>query len=201
MPMCIAFGPIFCGAMMLKTIEEIDGALSDAGLKASLVLREAGLGSSYLYHVRRGMKPLTPRVAERIRQAISELRRQQKLAAKAAVSADKEPADPSRSRCAAQYRMAVGFVALAADVSPKFILSADPARRATADADWLRASRLRWIALYIANCYLHVSQADLARAACMSRANVCRSLQDLEDRRGDAEIETILAAIEEAFKL
>lgn len=72
--------------------------------------------------------------------------------------------------------------------------------RSTADPLWLRTARLRRIALYIANQYLNVEQADLARAAGMSKANVSISMRQVEDdRQVDAEIETIIRAVEGAL--
>lgn len=180
----------------MNCIADIDTAIKSAGLRDNEVLREAGMDGRYLDKIRRGLKPLTPRTSIRIKLAIAELKRQKRLEERDKATDGRQAWE---SRSAAQFRMAVSFVALAGNVKPSFILAADPARRATADPQWLRAARLRRIALYIANQFLHVTQADLARAASMTKSNVCTALKQLEDERGNSEIETILSAVEEAF--
>lgn len=181
----------------MNCIADIDDAISAAGLREGEVVRAARLAPRYLYNIRTGIKPLTPSTIRRLQLAISELKRMQKQADR---ERDTDGRTPWQSRSAAQYRLCISFVASAAGVLPRFILDADPGRRATADPLWLRAARLRRIALYIANQYLHIQQADLARAASMSKANVCKALQDIEDERADAEIARILAAVEGAFE-
>lgn len=182
----------------MNCIADIDQAISAAGLTEGEVVRAAKLAPRYLYNIRAGFKPLTPTTIRRLQLAIAELKRIQKLAEQ---EKDTDGKTPWQSRAAAQYRLCISFVAHAAGVLPRFILDADPGRRATADPQWLRAARLRRIALYIASQYLNIQQADLARAASMSKANVCKALQDLEEARdSDAEIARILAAVEGAFE-
>lgn len=181
----------------MNCIADIDSAIRAAGLDESSVIREAGMGVRYLYNIRSGRRRLTARSIHRISLALAELKRQQKLAEREKATDGKRPWE---SRSAAQYRMAIVYVASVAGVTPRFILDADPAKRATADPQWLRAAKLRRIALYIANQFLFVPQADLARAASMSKANVCYALKDIEDMRGDGELERMLAQVEEAFR-
>ncbi|WP_377299645.1 hypothetical protein [Rhizobium sp. SGZ-381] len=150
------------------------------------ITRAAGLHSTYLRRIRDGKIRVTRKTLERINHAITRVQ--------------KGDGEPTAVRASGAFKLAVCLVASVAGVRPQFILSADPAKRKTADPDWLRAARLRWIALYICVIHMHFSQASVATAANMSRANVCRSLKDLEDRRGEAEIELVLSAIEEAFK-
>ena len=197
MPICTAFG--LFRRLMMMTIVDIDTAILAAGLEEGDVLRAAQLCPRYLYRVRRGAKPLTSRTTMRIKLAIAELKRAQREAGREKLTDGKQP---SASKVAAQYRMAIGFVAVVAGVKPQFILSADPNRRATADPAWLRAANLRRIGLYIANIYLNVPQADLARAAGMSKAAVSVAMNDVEDDRdrGNVEIEAILSAVEGAFE-
>ncbi|WFS67095.1 hypothetical protein CFBP4996_07375 [Agrobacterium leguminum] len=59
-----------------------------------------------------------------------------------------------------------------ANVQPGIILSADPSNWATADEQWMRATRLRRLAIYITVTYLDISQADMARALGVSKATV-----------------------------
>lgn len=181
---------------MFDNVADIDSAITAAGLGELAVLQAAGMCPRYLYRIRRGIKPLTPRGSKRLMQAIAELKREQALEAKEDAS---DKSRPWASKVSAQYRMAVIYVARASDVTPSFILKSDPGLKATADPEWLKAARLRRIALYIANQYLHVPQADLARAAGMGRAAVCRAVQELEDIRDQPDISIILTALEEGF--
>ncbi|GCA49280.1 hypothetical protein KGO5_01723 [Sinorhizobium sp. KGO-5] len=196
LPICTAFG--HSSGLIMNCIADIDAAIKAAGLSEDEVLRAAQMAPRYLYLIRTGRKPLTSKTTARIKLAVSELKRQRRMVEKEKATDGKRPWE---SRSAAQYRIAVSFVALAAGVKPSFILDAEPSRRATADPQWLRAARLRRIALYIANQYLHVDQADLARAASMSKANVSITMKQVEDdRQNDPEIEAIITAVEGAFE-
>lgn len=180
----------------MNSISEIDRAIAASGFTEGEVARCAAIAPRYLYSIRIGQRQLTPKTTMRIRLAIAELKRTQKDLAR---EKETDGRTPSASRFAAQYRIAIAFVAQMSAVTPLFILSADPARRATADPAWLKAARLRRIALYIANIYLAVPQADLARAAGMSKSNVSCAMNEIEDSRGDPDLEAILHAVEGAF--
>ncbi|MCF6368318.1 hypothetical protein [Rhizobium halophilum] len=182
----------------MNCIADIEEAIKAAGLNEGDVLRAAGVDARHLQKVRRGRRNFTATMGKRLQLAIAELKRIQKLNER---EKDTDGRTPWQSRAAAHYRICIAFVAHAAGVTPRFILDADPGRRATADPQWLRAARLRRIALYIASQYLNIAQAEIARAASMSKANVCKALQDLEEvRDSDPEISRILAAVEGAFE-
>lgn len=189
----------------MNCIADVVRAIEESGLEKGAVAREAGLEARYLYQIRTGRRRLTPRTLHRLELALAELKRQRKLTeqqkAQQQALRKGERAEPWKSRSAAQYRIAVVTVAAIAGVTARFILDAEPAKRATADPQWLLAARLRRIALYIANQYLFVQQADLARAASMSKANVCVALKAIEEMRDqDAELERMLSQVEEAFR-
>lgn len=181
----------------MNCIADVYQAIEDAGFSECTVIREAGLGVRYLRDIRAGRKPLTSRTIRRIKDALRELRRRRELLEKGRKG---DGFEPWRSYSAAQYRLAVALVTFSAGVSPSFVLSSDPFRRATADPQWMRAANLRRIALYVTNQFLGVEQADLARAANMSKSNVHYTLKDIEDMRGDPELERVLAHVEEAFQ-
>jgi len=195
LPICTAYGLI--ARLTMNCIADIDAAIEISGFGEQAILRAAGMDARFLSHIRRGRRSLTEKTSRRIALAISELKREHKLEQREKATDGKRPWE---SRSAAQFRISISFVALAAGVKPGFILAADPSRRATADPQWLRAARLRRIALYIANQFLNVPQSDLARAASMTKSNVCTALKQLEDERGEGEIEQILQAVEEAFQ-
>lgn len=181
----------------MNSVAEIDLAIKSAGLIEGEVLRAAGVAPRYLYNIRSGMRPLTQRTVVRVRLAIAQLKRQRDLEAK---GRDLELRFPERSSAIRSYRLAVALVAHKAAVQPGFILSADPSRRATADELWMRATRLRRLAIYITVTYLDIPQADMARALGVSKATVSLLLKELGDERERPEIEAALAYVEEAFQ-
>lgn len=175
---------------------DIDRRIYHSRVRESDVLRAAGMDQRHLDKIRRGKFGLTEKTYRRVMSALKEVQRMRKL------SLDEKtdvPVSPVTSLTARQYRLAVAFVCRAADATPSDVLLSSPSLRATADAAWLRAAKLRRLALYICNTYLGISQADLGRAAGMSRAAVCGLLKDIEDLRGEPETEGLLKAIEEAF--
>ncbi len=195
-PVCIASGLCLQGLIM-NSVAEIDLAIKSAGLVEGEVLRAAGVAPRYLYNIRSGLRPLTQRTVVRVRLAISQLKRQRDLEAK---GRDVELRFPDRSAAIRSYRLAVALVAHRANLQPGFILAADPSRRATADEQWMRATRLRRLAIYITVTYLDIPQADMARALGVSKATVSLLLKELGDERERPEIEAALAYIEEAFQ-
>ena len=149
------------------------------------VERLAGFSRGFLGQVRKGRRGLSKSMEMRARLAISRLRH--------------GDVAPGGEYAAASYRLTVSIIADKAGVSPAAILAADPAKRATADPTWLAAAKQRRLALYVAHIYLRIPQAELARAAGMSKAAVSIAMNDVEDLRGEPETEALLSAIEEAF--
>ncbi|MBY2992475.1 hypothetical protein HF272_13655 [Rhizobium leguminosarum] len=166
-------------------VAHLNELIERSGLAGSAIERMAGLSNSYIYRMRQGSIPLTRRTLSRIRLAMSRLRHGE--------------TNPNEVLPSGSYRLAVAYVAMVLEMQPEMILAADPARRATADVAWMRAARARRWAVYIANQYLNVPQAALARAARMSKAAVSIAMNDVEDERGDPILENLLAAVEEAF--
>lgn len=195
-PVCIASGLCLQGLIM-NSVAEIDLAIKSAGLVEGEVLRAAGIEQRFYYKVRHGARSLTPRTVNRVRLAIAQLKRQRDLEQK---GREAELRFPDRSSAIRSYRLAVALVAQNAAVQPGFILSADPSRRATADEQWMRATRLRRLAIYITVTYLDIPQADMARALGVSKATVSLLLKELGDERERPEIEAALAYVEEAFQ-
>lgn len=57
----------------------------------------------------------------------------------------------------------------------------DPNRRATADADWLAAARVRMLACWAMNGQLGFSQSDVARAIGIRKQSVAEAITKIED--------------------
>lgn len=181
----------------MNTIAELDQAIKVSGLKENEVLRAAGIEQRFYYKIRNGKKLLTLRTVNRVRVALEQLKKQRAKEEKQAVIGE---FSPDRTIAVRSYKLAVAMVAQSAGVKPAFILEADPAKRATADAVWMRAARLRRLAIYITVTYLDISQSELGRAVGVSKATVCNLLKELGDERDQPEIEAALAYVEEAFQ-
>lgn len=149
------------------------------------ITRVAGFDHRYLNRLLAQEVKLTRKAFMRVRLAISRIHRRD-LA-------------PDGQFAAASYRLAVAIVAERFGAQAAEVLAADPGKRATADPAWMQAAKLRRLALYIANIYLEIPQAELARAAGMSKAAVSIAMNAVEDLRGDSDTEAMLKAIEEAF--
>ncbi|WFS02194.1 helix-turn-helix domain-containing protein [Rhizobium tumorigenes] len=183
MPICIVYGCLPWWQML--KFDDIDQMLERAGISASAVCRAADLHPNYLSRLRRGEHKLTGTMRARILLAISRVKRGE--------------SNFDSHAPAGAYRLAIAYVAKAMDIRAELVLAADPRKRATADPAWLAAANARRWALYIVNQYLGMSQAQLARAANMSKAAVSIAMNDVEDDRGDPLLERMLSSIEGAF--
>lgn len=165
--------------LMLKAHRD---RISDAA-----IARTAGLDKGYLRLLRSGRRAVTAPMINRIALAISRIKR--------------GDVEPGEALVAAAFRLVIAMVAQNAAVTPDFILSADPARRATADADWLKAAQLRRRALYIANVHLNIDQAKLGRVAGMSKAAVSAGLREFDEATDlPGPLMDLLGAVEGAFQ-
>jgi transcriptional regulator with XRE-family HTH domain len=82
----------------------------------------------------------------------------------------------------------------------RYVLAADPARRANGDREWHRAARVRRLGFWIASQIFGMRSAELARAAGVTKAAVSLALRELEDGRdADPELDRIMTSIEELF--
>ncbi len=165
-------------------IAELDTMIREAGQPRSAIERAAGLSAGYLWCVLSGRRALTDTMAARVKLAVRRLQRGD---------------TNTDASAAAAYCLAVAYVARQFAVCPADVLASDPSRRATADAAWRTASKARRWALYIANIYMGIPGAQLARAAGMTKAAVSIALNAIEDERDNAEIEAMLADIDGAF--
>lgn len=197
-PVCIASGLILRGLRMLDTaLADLERTIRASGLKELDILQTAGMCPRYLYRLRRGQKPLTPRTMNRLRLAVDRLKRSERVDA---AERETDGATPHKSSVAAQYRIALALVASVTGAQVAPVLDADPNRRATADAAWMKAAQTRRLALYIANQYLNVPQSALARAARMTKSAVSIAMKELEDLREQPDVHAVLELVEGAFQ-
>lgn len=183
--------------MLNTALADLERAIRASGFTEAEIVRAAGIEPRYLGKVRRGYRNLSPRLVIRTKLAIDRLKRAQR---QAAGERETDGATPHKSSIAAQYRLALATVEAITGHKAAAVLDQDPAKRATADPAWLAASHARRLALYIANQYLNIPQADLGRAARMTKSAVCQAIQELEDLRDQEEIRRALDLVEGAFQ-
>lgn len=169
----------------MLNIDDLFSMMADAGVRPAAVARMAEMHPCYLKRIHKGEVKLTNHAAGRIKLAIARVKRGER--------------NSGEDTTSSSYRLAVAYVALFLQVKPADILASEPGRRATADKVWLQAARARRWAIYIANQYLGVRQAELARAARMSKAAVSIAMNEVEDERGDQQLEQLLITVEGAF--
>ncbi|MCT7662346.1 hypothetical protein [Shinella kummerowiae] len=197
-PVCIASGLIFRGLGMLNVaLADLEMAIRTSGYTEAEILRVAGIEPRYLSHVRRGRRSLTPRLVARAKLAIDRLKR---AGRRDAAERETDGVTPHKSSIAAQYRLALATVQAVTGLKVSAVLDQDPGKRATADPEWRAAATARRLALYIANQYLNIPQADLGRAARMTKSAVCLAIQELEDMRDHDDVRRALDLVEGAFQ-
>lgn len=97
------------------------------------------------------------------------------------------------------YRFAVAFFAERDGFPAEEVHRHDAARRATGSAEWMRAARIRRMAIYALNQFAGISQVKLARAAGMTKGAVCMALKEIEDSRDAKGLDEALERLEAAI--
>jgi len=157
------------------------------GLSIERLAVLAGASRSHLGNVLAGRVALLPALEARLRDAL----RRETLVVQGGPEAD--------TMADMVFRLALLAVALDEGADPARVLASDPARRATSDPEWLRASRLRERALYIANVGCGISMRALAKAAGVTPAAVSQAIQRAEEARGDDADDRLLRQVEAAL--
>lgn len=106
--------------------------------------------------------------------------------------------DPGPISVHACYRAALVIAAFQLKADARAVMFSDPGRKATADDEWRDASRVRQLAFWIANGLLGFPQADIARAAGVTRQAVSKAIEKLEDDAGP-DVRRAMKALEEVF--
>lgn len=97
---------------------------------------------------------------------------------------------------AAFHRLVMRHLALQMAFDVDVLFATDFSVQRPSSPQWLRASRIRQMAIYITAVELEVSNADLGRALGDSRANIKFARDAIEDRREDGnEIDQALTAV------
>lgn len=159
------------------------------GLSIDALLAAAGFSRSFYYR-------LDALPAERRRVALARLR----IAMSRLAGKPQDLAVSENRLTLYTYLAVLALVCREKGVDPALVQANDPARKATADPDWLLAAQMRRLALYLANCGLGLNQAPLAKATGLTPAAVSLAIQKLEARRDtDADLDRWLDAMTEAL--
>ena len=98
------------------------------------------------------------------------------------------------------FKMCLVYAAAELKQNPKAVLASDPSRKATSDPAWQAAAQVRQLAFWIATRMIGYAQADVGRAAGVTRAAVSEAVKALEDQRDqDKQLDRLLSHVEEVF--
>lgn len=106
--------------------------------------------------------------------------------------------DPGPLTVHAAYKLGLILAAFHLKADAKSVIFSDPARKATANAKWLEAARVRGLAFWIANQLCGFPQADIGRAAGVRRQSVQEAIEKLEDTT-DPDMKRVMRQLEEVF--
>lgn len=169
--------PNFALYRELRAIEERRIELS---VTRTELERLAGLASGYYSKLIAGRHSPRPGLISRFRIILK------RLAAKQDGSSDAD------FRLSMVYSMAIALVAMVNHQDAVAIQQQVPSRRATQSAEWMAAVETRRIALYLLNTAAGFSQAEVARAARVTRQAVHIACREIEERRNEASFDRLL---------
>lgn len=87
------------------------------------------------------------------------------------------------------------------DADARTVLASIPGRKATADPEWLDAARTRQLAYWICNGFFGMREADIGRAAGVTKQAVSNAIAAIMDGRDtDPELDRICRQIERVFE-
>lgn len=94
------------------------------------------------------------------------------------------------------HRLLMQLIATQMGFDHELLLATDFSVQRPSNPQWLRAARIRQMAIYVVAVELQVSNADLGRALGDTRANIKFARDAIEDRREDGnEIDSALTAV------
>src|SRR5690606_26410244 len=125
----------------------------ELGMSISALERAAIIGKGHYHALLRGMHAARPGTVARLKMAL------QRYRLRSAATSEEEFLQ------AIAYRMCVALAAHAMGRDAAAVHAADPARRATQDAEWMAAAHVRELAVYLMNCGAGFRQTEVAKAA------------------------------------
>ena len=161
------------------TIHSFDQKRVSLGIPLHQLLLEAHVSRPTWYRVRSGEVTPQRRTLVKLSRALDRL---------AGAPVEEEPALPM---VAAFWRAAVWFLAHELGADPARALD-DAGQSCPQDPDWLKASRARQLAFYLAHTELSVSHSTLAAAVGTSKQRVHKAVMRVEDLRDELDLDALL---------
>lgn len=144
--------------------------------------RLAGLHPHHLYDIAAGRKALVPATRAKLRMARARIHNRQLDGTLELITA---------------YRATLALSALAFGLDPAEVISQKPWTSANVSERWRKAALARRVAQYLMNTALGFAQAEVGRAAGMTRQAVSIAMREVEDLRDEAEFSDTLERLEQ----
>lgn len=164
----------------LSELLAIERRRTALGMTRTALERAAGLAGSYYSKLLSGACAARPGTLARLKMAL------QRFALRQSVESDDD------YTLSVAYRLAVAMAAQALAEDPRIVQQELPGRRATQSAAWMRAAEVRRLAVYLMNAGCGFNQAEVARAAGMTRQAVSLACRALEEKREDKDFDRML---------
>lgn len=166
-------------AIALSTVAGVEAKRSALGIDLGELCRTASVNPVTYW------RALTKRVTPQRRTLVKLSRALDRLAGAA------PPTPPAPKVIAAFYRAAALFLARELGADPKLVLG-DEGQSCPQDPAWLRASRARQAAFYLAHVELGVTHSALAVAVGTTKQRVHKAVNRIEDLRDDEGLDALL---------
>jgi transcriptional regulator with XRE-family HTH domain len=100
-----------------------------------------------------------------------------------------------------KYRFALVVAAFALRLDPVMVQASLPAAKQAANKEWRNASFARWIAWYLLNSSFGLSQAEVARAAGVTKQAVSLAMRQITEKRDETEFDKLLFHLDQCLGL
>ncbi|GLI25622.1 hypothetical protein GGQ86_000391 [Xanthobacter flavus] len=178
--MTLALAKSNCGATVNRSpIADLDDRRRTLGIALHALLSAAGVAARTWDYLRAGHVTPQRRTLVKLSRALD------RLAGTAPAPA------PAPKVVAAFYRAAALFLAHELGADPRLVLG-DEGQSCPQDPAWLRASRARQAAFYLAHVELGVTHSALAVAVGTTKQRVHKAVNRIEDLRDDEGLDALL---------
>lgn len=171
----------------MNSIGDIEAAREAAGASKKEIAFAAQISLRQYYRYIDGVLEISKPKLERLKRALSK------------ISGSSRDLANGGSYIFAAYLPVCALVARDMDMDIAILHRNPPKIRATNNAEWLDASRIREVAVYLLNTAIGISQTDISRGLGVTVAAVCQTCQKIEEKRDDPkhpEFEAMVSRLE-----
>lgn len=162
-----------------STVAELNARRIDLGVQIKDLCHTASVGAQTYWRMVRGLVEPQRRTLVKLSRALDRL------------SGTAPAPEPAPKVVAAFYRAAALFLAHELGADPGLVLG-DEGQSCPQDPAWLRASRARQAAFYLAHVELGVTHSALAAAVGTTKQRVHKAVNRIEDLRDDEGLDALL---------